>query len=39
MSVSGDSSKPSSKNHDESNELRGSSWLNLELKLGLRAGC
>lgn len=39
MSVSDASSKPGSKNHDASNELRGSSLLNLELKLGLKGGC
>lgn len=31
--------KSGSKNRDASNELRGSSWLNLELKLWLKDGC
>lgn len=34
----GISSKPGSKNHDASNELPGSSWLDLELKLRLKQG-
>lgn len=40
MSFSGIHLNPVVKNHDASNELRrGSSWINIELKLWLKGEC